>query len=158
MKKPLILFLGNQIFRDDRIGLVVGEKLKDILLKEGYEVEIVDKTGLNLIDLLEGRDEVIVVDSIKTSKHSIGEVIDVDVENFDRCSVWSPHYIGIPETLKIMRILDLNPPKKFHIIGIEVSDIYTISEELSNEIREKVNEIVEKVYRKLEEILKNKDL
>ncbi|MCS7119395.1 MAG: hydrogenase maturation protease [Archaeoglobaceae archaeon] len=149
MVKDLVLFLGNSIFKDDQIGLIVGERLRDILIKDGYEVEIVEKTGLALMDYLEGRNRVIIVDSIMTSKANTGEVIEVDLEEVKYCSIFSPHYFGINEAVKTMELLELNPPKELKIIGIEVKDVYTISEDITDELKEKLEDIVERVYRKI---------
>jgi len=144
--KPLILFIGNSLLKDDRIGLIVGEKLKPTLESEGFQVEVVDKSGLSLIDYIEGRELVILVDSIMTSKHPVGEVVEVDLNKLESYSIWSPHYMGVPETLKIMELLSIPKPEKLFVIGIEVADVYTISEELSKELDQRIEEISSKVY------------
>ncbi|MCS7125874.1 MAG: hydrogenase maturation protease [Aigarchaeota archaeon] len=152
--RPLIVFIGNSIFRDDRIGLIVGEKLRDNLMRDGCDVEIVEKTGLNLIDYLEAREKVVIVDSIMTSRHRIGEVLEIDIKGIESETVWSPHYIGVLETIKLMEMLSLDPPKKLMIIGIEVSDIYTISNEISKELEEKLDTITMEVYYKIGRFLR----
>jgi len=150
--KLLVLFIGNSLFKDDRIGLIVGEKLKPILEGEGFQVEVLDKSGLSLIDYIEGRELVIIVDSIITSEHQVGEVINVDLDKLESYSVWSPHYMGVPETLKVMEELGIPKPEKLYVIGIEVTDVYTISEEISKELEERLDEISSKVY----EMIKSK--
>ncbi|MEN2975295.1 MAG: hydrogenase maturation protease [Candidatus Caldarchaeales archaeon] len=153
-KKPLIIFIGNPLFKDDKIGLMIGEKLRESLLNIGYDVEIADKTGLNLVDYLEGREEVVIVDSITASGYQIGEIVELDIDSLSSYTIWSPHYIGVPEAFKIMEILELNPPKKLYILGIKVSDVYTISEELSEELQDKLDIIVEEIYHKILKLLK----
>ncbi|MEM3397688.1 MAG: hydrogenase maturation protease [Nitrososphaerota archaeon] len=144
--KPLILFIGNYLFRDDKVSLLVGEKLKPVLENEGFEVEIMDKSGLPLIDYIEGRELAIIVDSVVTSKHPVGEVVEVDIDEVGKQSVWSPHYMNLSETLKVMKELGIPMPREIQIIGIEVSDVYTISEEVSEQLKEKLEEITRKVY------------
>lgn len=144
--KPFILFIGNYLFKDDKISLIVGEKLKPLLEKEGFEVEVVDKSGLSLIDYIEGKNYVVIVDSIVTSEHQVGEVVEVNLSEVERYSIWSPHYMNLPETLKIMKELAMHMPRELHIIGIEVIDVYTISEEISDELKKKLEEITSKVY------------
>jgi|GEM_PF-442832 hydrogenase maturation protease len=148
----LVLFIGNSLFKDDRIGLIVGERLKPVLEREGFHAEILDKSGLSLIDYIEGRELVIIVDSIITSEHQVGEVINVDLNKLESYSIWSPHYMGVPETLKVMEELGIPMPEKLYVIGIEVADVYTISEEISKELEEKLGEILSKVY----EMIKSK--
>lgn len=150
--KPLILFIGNYLFKDDKISLIIGEKLKPTLEKEGFEIEVIDKSGLSLIDYIEGRDLVIIVDSIVTSKYQVGEVVEVDLGEVERQSIWSPHYMNLPETLKTMKELGINIPRELYVIGIEVSDVYMVSEEISDELEKKLEEITGKVY----DVIKNK--
>jgi hydrogenase maturation protease len=152
-KKPLVLFLGNSILRDDRIGLVLGEMLKAKLESQGHEVQILEKTGFSLIDCLENRQEAIIVDSVKTGKHEVGEILAIRLEDFQQCAPLTSHYVGIPEALEIMRQLDLNPPENIHILGIEVEDPYAISEEMSRNLTERLDELSEKLHKRISSIV-----
>jgi hydrogenase maturation protease len=151
---PMVLFLGNSIWSDDRIGILVGERLKDRLKNEGYEVEITEESGFSLMDLIAGRDTVIIVDSMRSGKHPIGEVLLIEPENFEQNTFLSPHYTGLPEILLLMELLDLNKPRRVYIIGIEIGNSYTMSEELSDDLRLKVEHIIEKVYNTIMKISK----
>lgn len=145
-RAPLIIFMGNLLFRDDRVGLIVGEKLRERLEREGYEVEIAEKVGLNLIDHLQGRDEVAIVDSVVAQGCRPGDVKEMELDQLDSFTLLSPHYVGVPETVRLMEALGLQPPARLHIIGICVSDVYTLSEEMSDELSGKIDEIAERVY------------
>ncbi|MGB9023002.1 MAG: hydrogenase maturation protease [Candidatus Bathyarchaeia archaeon] len=146
-KKLLVLFLGNSIFADDKIGLVLGEMLKPMLESEGHEVEILEKTGFSLIDHLENRRDAVIVDSVKTGKHKVGEIVTVKPEDFQQYAPLTSHYVGIPEALKMMTQLDLNPPEQVHIFGIEVEDPYTISEEMSQKLTVRLDELSEEIHK-----------
>ena len=143
----LILFLGNAILSDDRIGLIVGEMLKEKLESEGYEVRILEKTGFSLLDYLENRDEVVLVDSVRTGEHRVGEIVSVNLDEFKQYAPFTSHYAGIPETLGLMKQLDLNPPKHFRILGIEVEDPYTISEKISDKLTMRLNELAQEIHK-----------
>ncbi len=145
-KKTLILFLGNPIFSDDKIALILGENLKGLLESEGYNVEIVEKTGFSLLDYLENQEEVVIVDSIRTGKHEVGEIVPVRLEDFIQFAPLTTHYVGIPEALELMRQLDLNPPKQVHVLGVEVEDPYTISEEMSNKLKGKLIQLCREIH------------
>ena len=58
----------------------------------------------------------------------------------------APHYIGIPELRRIMEELGLGSPRRIFLIGIGVEDPYTIREELSLQLEERLAEIADKVY------------
>jgi hydrogenase maturation protease len=152
IKKLLVLFLGNPILADDKIGLVLGETLKPMLESEGHDVEILEKTGFSLIDYLENRRAAVIVDSVRTGKHEVGEIVNVRPEDFQRCAPFTSHYVGIPEALKMMKQLDLNPPEHIHILGIEVEDPYTVSEEMSQKLTKRLNELSEGIHKNVSSI------
>jgi hydrogenase maturation protease len=154
-KKLLILFLGNPILADDRIGLVIGEMLKPRLESEGHEVRILEKTGFSLIDYFENREIAVIVDSIKTGRHRVGEIVPVEPEDLQQYTPLTSHYVGIPEALKMMSELDLNPPKRVHILGIEVEDPYAISETMSRKLRERLTGLSEETHKIISSIAQN---
>ena len=151
-KKLLVLFLGNPILADDKIGLVIGEMLKPKLESEGHQVEILEKTGYSLIDYLENRQEAVIVDSVKTGTHEVGEIVTIKAEDLQQYAPLTSHYVGIPEALKMMTELGLNPPERIHILGIEVEDPYAISEEMSHKLTERLSELSEEIHKSISSI------
>jgi hydrogenase maturation protease len=151
-KKLLILFLGNPILSDDKIGLVLAGILKPVLEFEGHEVEILERTGFSLVDYFENRQEAVIVDSVNTGRHEVGEIVTVEPEDFHQYAPFTSHYVGIPEAIQMMRQLDLNPPERIHILGIEVMDPYTISEEMSEKLAERLNDLSEGIHRAISSI------
>ncbi len=149
MNNKSVIFLGNYLFRDDKVPLLIGESLRDKLERDGFTVYIVEKTGYILMEYLEGMDIVFIVDSIKTGRYEIGSIIVVKPEDFKIYSPLSPHYVGIPETLKLMSMLNLNPPKHTIIIGIEVEDPYTLDESISPSLAPIIDTISKKLYREI---------
>ena len=149
MKRPLALFLGNPIFSDDRIGLAVGEILKEKLREKGYDAELSERGGLEVIDYLEGRDSAVIVDAVKTGKAAPGDVLELSIEELKVYAPRSPHYAGVPEAVDLMLQLGLNPPRKLKVIGIEVEDPYTLSEKMSEELERRLEKIAEEVYAKI---------
>jgi hydrogenase maturation protease len=155
IKKLLVLFLGNPILADDKIGLLLGEMLKSILESEGHEVDILEKTGFSIIDHIENRRAVVIVDSVKTDTHEVGEIVTVKPEDFQQYAPFTSHYVGIPEALKMMAKLDLNPPEQVHILGIEVEDPYTVSEEMSHRLTKRLNVLCEELHGKISSIARD---
>lgn len=139
-----MLFLGNPLLSDDRIGLELGTLLKDMLEERGFDVVIVEKMGLTLLDYIQERDLVFLVDSVKTGKHPVGTVFMCTIDQFPAPSTFSPHYAGLPEVLSLLKIL--NTVCEVQVIAIEVKDPYTIGEQLSLEVKEKLRELAERVY------------
>ncbi|MCS7144658.1 MAG: hydrogenase maturation protease [Archaeoglobaceae archaeon] len=141
---PLILFLGNPIYSDDRIGLILGERLKDRLEADGFEVKILERSGYTLIDHIAGHEFVFIVDSILGE---VGELILIEnLENLKTLFPRSPHYSGIAEAIELMKTLNLSPPEKLVVIGVGVKDPFTVSDKMSPELEEEVDSITEKLY------------
>jgi hydrogenase maturation protease len=146
---PLILFLGNSLYAEDRIGLLVGEILKGRLEAEGFEVEILERIGYSLIDYIAGKDSVIIVDSI------VGEYGEVklieDLKSFAAFSPKSPHYAGLPEAIELIKALNLPIPERILVLGIGVRDPYSIGE-IPPELNARVGDIAEKVHREIRNV------
>jgi len=140
---PLILFLGNSIYAEDRIGLLVGEILKERLETGDLQVEILERIGYSLIEYIAGKDSVIIVDSI------IGEYGEVklieDLKSFAAFSPKSPHYAGLPEAIELMKALNLSIPERILVLGIGIRDPYAIGD-IPPELSAMLEEIAENVY------------
>jgi hydrogenase maturation protease len=146
-RRSLVLFLGNAMLSDDRIGLIIGEMLKEKLESEGHEVEILEKTGFSLVDYLENRDEAVIVDSVMTGKHQVGQVVPLSLDDFQQYAPFTSHYVGISEALRLMKQLELNPPWRLRILGIEVEDPYTISEKISDKLTSRLDELAQEIHK-----------
>lgn len=148
MLRRTAVFLGNSIFGDDQIGLVVGRMLEAKLTDLGFDVQIVERTGFALLDCLDGYDSAVVVDSVCTGKHPVGEVIPFEPEDFGRAQTGAPHFAGVPEAVQLMRRLKLGATT-LAILGINVSDPYLLSESLSDDLRRAADDISKEVYTRI---------
>jgi hydrogenase maturation protease len=148
MTRPLILFLGNGILADDRVGLVIGEILKDRLEAGGNDVEIVEKTGFSLLDYFEGRERVVIVDSMETPNHKVGDIVVLRAGDLKSDAPFTSHSAGIPESIELMRRLDLGPPD-LSILGVEVEDAHTVSSSMSEKLQKELPRITEQIYQRI---------
>lgn len=154
MKRPLALFVGNRILRDDRIGLVLGERLRERLESQGFEVELFEGGGLAYVDYFQDRPAVVIIDSVKAPKCRIGTLLKLSPEEFKAVKGVSPHYTGLPEALMLMRELGIRPPKRLIIFGVVVKDIETPSTKMSPELEKLVDQLAEELLAKIEAQLK----
>ncbi len=142
-----VIFLGNPLMGDDSVGLRIGWLLEPRLRKLGAEVVVTTESGLSLLDYMYGKDTVVLVDAVPSSNAlRPGEVTVSSVEGEHSGAPLAPHYIGIPELRRIMEELGLGSPRRIFLIGIGVEDPYTIREELSPQLEERLAEIADKVY------------
>lgn len=144
--KIAVLFLGNPIFKDDAIGIEVGKRLLDKLENLGIEVFILERTGLSLLDYILGYESVVIVDSFKSNQHPIGDVYELPQDSLMPQKIFSLHYAGLPEALMAIHALKPAQPTTIHIVAIETNDPYTISEEMSVEISNKLETITNNVF------------
>lgn len=144
-EKSIIVFLGNLLMSDDKIGIILGERLKEKLEKKGLKVEILEKTGFELIDYLSGYEKAVIVDSVVTGKKT-GELTIYDLRKVDFIPSPSPHASGILDAIYLMDALGLSPPQECYLIGIEVKDPYTISESISPVLEKRIPELEKKVF------------
>ena len=136
--KPLIMFLGNSILSDDRIGLILGEKLRKRLELQGHEVQVLEKNGISLIDYFEGRDHVIIVDSVESVGKRAGEIVHLTLDDLLRYPPMSSHYLGLPESVRLMSSLGIEQPKQIRILGIAVDNPLTVSEKISENLEKEL--------------------
>ena len=147
MNKPLILFLGNSILSDDRIGLIIGEALREKLESEGNEVQVLEKSGVSLIDYFEGKEHVIIVDSVQSEGKRAGEIVNLTLNDLLRYPPMSSHYLGLPESIRLMNSLGIEQPKQLRILGIVVDNPLTVSESISDNLREELPKLEREIHR-----------
>jgi len=143
--KTAALFLGNPIFRDDAIGIEVGKRLVEKLEKIGIDTFILERTGLSLLDYILDYDCVVIVDSFKSNQHTVGEVYELPVDLLTPENIFSPHYAGLPEALMAINALKPEQSSSIHVVAIEISDPYTVSENMSAEVSDKLETITKDV-------------
>ncbi len=131
----LVLGLGNELLRDDAIGLRLAEAVREHLSRHP-NVTVVEspEMGLGLLDLVADFDEVIVVDAVQTGHAAPGHVHEIDAADVPLLTGGSPHCLGIAEMLALARELHLPLPQHIRIFAVEVSDPFTLSHQLTPEL------------------------
>ena len=101
----LVVGLGNEIARDDGVGIFVARRLERRLAdRDDVEVVALPWAGLSLLDVLVGRRRAAVVDCLATGDHPPGTVVRLDEDDF-RGSVRlnSFHDLNFPTALALGR-------------------------------------------------------
>ncbi len=159
MKRTLILGLGNELYGDDGVGIVVAKKLKsDPELKKEFarytantDIEECSLTGFKLLDVVIGYDRLIIIDTIKKSNPLTGKVYTLKHRDLRYIPGPSPHYVSIPQAVDIGRKLGLEVPSKIDIIAVEAKNMYDMGEGLTAEMTKAIPEIIQKLKEILEE-------
>ncbi len=148
VSRRVAVFIGNSIFGDDRIGLLVGETLRPSLEREGFDVHVMERTGFALLDCLEGYDRAFVVDSFSDGSIPVGLVRSFSPAHFAVAKPGGPHYAGVPEALRLMRDLRM-PTPKVSILGINVRNPYALSTEIDRKLGSMLDAISAGVYSRI---------
>ena len=136
-----MLCLGNELLADDALGAVVAEQLRQIL-PGTLEVVFTSAMGFDLLDDVLGASRLLVVDTIETGTKPPGTIHLLREEDVQPVPGGSPHYIGIFETLKLGRKLQLDVPKDVIIIAVEPADCLTVGGAMTPAVKEAVPIVV----------------
>ncbi len=145
----LILGLGNPLQADDGVGCRVIEALERCELPP--EVEVMDggTPGVGLINLVEGRRRVIIVDAAEMSREA-GAVVrfrPADVTLTGSAERFSLHRTAVADALALAAALNLALPEII-FYGVQPGRVGW-SDELSPEVAAAIPHIVEQVLNEL---------
>ncbi|MEO5347117.1 MAG: hydrogenase maturation protease [Magnetococcus sp. YQC-9] len=112
-----IICVGNRFMAEDDTGLRVFELFSGIPLPDGVELVDGGLGGLNLLSLLEGRTEVIFVDTLDVSMTAIGEVIVLDGREVAALAESYGHAAGLPYLLHMLPLVCPPPWPRCRVVG-----------------------------------------
>lgn len=142
--RTLILALGNELMKDDGIGLKAGR----ILVEKGYNVLEVGTDIFRLSGHYNGEERLIIIDAILSEKFQPGKIIHLRGEVvFEKlkAEIRSAHFIGAIDGLKLLMAMDERLAKAdIHFIGIVAKEI-DLGTELTEEVERALPKIVELV-------------
>ena len=137
-----VLAIGNRIMRDDAIGVLIAEELKNNLEELGFQV-ILGETDVDYcLSFVEEGDFIFILDctfyGVEPGKISLLDI--KEKEGFFEKG-YSQHQLSLIKLLNSYNVKDVTG----YIIGIEGADI-DYGAELSRELLDKFNDIKNKVY------------
>ncbi len=119
-KRVVILGVGNELYGDDGVGVVVARELvRQGDLPAGVEVIEGHTGGLNLLFDLEGAQYAIIIDAVDMQR-SPGEVLvftPQEAQFIAPGKIASLHHIGLEQVLELGKLMEL--PPQLHIVGIQ---------------------------------------
>jgi hydrogenase maturation protease len=142
----LVVGLGSPIMSDDAVGL----RVADIVGSMGIpNVETVQEAigGLDIIPVLSGYRNAVIVDAVKTGAYEAGTVMIFDPDDLEpTVANASAHDINLATAMRIGRQLDPdNMPISVKFVAVEVSDILTVSETMTDAVEAALPDAVDAV-------------
>ena len=142
MKPDLVLCLGNEILSDDGFGAVVAGRLA-VTDHGKAEVIFAPVAGFALLDLLDNRKRVLIVDTIQTGKFPPGTIHRFTVATLAHSNhLINSHQISLPTAIELGKRLGMNMPADIDIVAVEAHDVYTVREGLSPAVSAAVDHAV----------------
>jgi hydrogenase maturation protease len=145
----LVVGLGNPLMGDDGAGLAALERLREEYAMPP-EVHLIDggTWGMNILPVLEGADDIIFLDAIRTGA-APGTVVELEGDEMPRMlsHKMSPHQIDLREVLALA-MLRGTLPDQLVAIGVE-PDRVEMTLDLSPPVTAALDEIVARTVARL---------
>ncbi len=151
--KTLVLGLGNDLYGDDGVGLLVVRKLKEEMAgtpnrsEQGPWVDFEEccLSGISILDVISGYDDLVIIDTIKRPDPLTGRIHIMEENDLRAIPGPSPHYVSVPQMLAIGRASGLHVPARVRVVAVEAVNILEFSAGLSAEMQKSIPSIVKKV-------------
>lgn len=149
MKPILVLCLGNEVLSDDAFGPVIARLLENSACqRDRVEVMFAPVAGFHLLDLLEQREKVLVVDSIQTGKVRPGTLHFFPMGQLAPSKgLTTSHQINLPTALELGRKMGYQMPDHIDVLAVEVADNTTLSEELTGTVAAAIDPALKSIER-----------
>jgi hydrogenase maturation protease len=148
-----VIGLGSPIMSDDAVGLEIAQRIEDLGM-EGVDTMQEAVGGLELLPLIRGYRHVIVTDAIQTGGQPPGTVMIYDLDDFeDTVGNTFAHDINLATAIRIGEQMDPSTmPEKVIFVAVEVADIVTMSETMTEEVEAAVGPAVNAVLYMMERL------
>ena len=144
----LLLGLGNDILRDDGVGIYVARQIAQ-KLPQDLQINVKETTlsGLNLLELIKGYDVLYLIDAVLCSNLETGELVVWDnwEDSFFSLRTGYVHDVDFFSVLELGKSAGFDMPEVGAIFVINVKDPYTLDTRCSPEIEEKIPHYAEEI-------------
>ncbi len=149
--KTVIIGLGNPILSDDGVGIFAAREIKKVL-PSNIQVDVKEASlaGFNLLDLMLGYQEAIIIDSIQTKDGQVGDIYEFSPDALkETVRLASIHDLNLPTSLELGKRLQMPVPEKVLIYAVEVEDNTTFYEGCCAKVSASIPAIVQRVVEHL---------
>lgn len=153
----LVLGVGNDIKRDDAVGLRVTEQLETRLEADRVDVRTMTSGRLMLIEEMSGYDRVFIVDSVKTEGGAPGDWYAFDPEQVEpekESGGLATHNVGLGTLITLGEAMGEAMPE-VTIYAIEVTDPFSYGEGMTDAVAAAVPRLVDEIHDEIEAELAN---
>jgi hydrogenase maturation protease len=153
----LILGVGNPLLSDDGVGIHVVRALqKKYSNTPGIELDELDTGGLSLAERFIGYKKVVMIDALALEGGKPGQVHRLTIDDFMVTKrQFCAHDCNLATAYNVLKdeLGEENLPDEVIIIGIEIEDFDSFSEDLSAKVTKAVPKAIKLVEKELKEVL-----
>ena len=145
----LILGIGNILLRDEGIGVHAVRRLTERFeMPDGVAVVDGGTSGLDLLDMIAGRDHLIIVDAVAHGgpPGSMIRLAGDEIPAFLQTKI-SPHQLGLSDLLAVLKLTD-EAPQTVALIGMQPDDL-SLGLDLSRPLADRLQTMVEAIVAEL---------
>lgn len=141
----LVVGVGNILMKDEGVGVHAAQRLLHIPFPPSVEIVDGGTAGIALLDFLENRKKIIIIDAIRTPEPSgtIFRLAAADIGPKADGKHYSLHQAGIPDLLRIAEAIGQSIPEVV-IFALQPADI-SMGTELSAVIEKRLPRLLELV-------------
>jgi hydrogenase maturation protease len=157
--KILVLGIGNEVLMDDGIGPKLVKKLKNFLPVSSIDYATSLVGGMEIIEIMRGYRQVVIIDGIMTGENPPGTVLFMDYPvHKNTLHLSNAHDISFEMSVSLARQLGIPFPKKICIIAVEIIEDRVFGERLTAPLQEKYSEIFSSIAKTIQENLDQRTL
>lgn len=150
-----IIGIGNPLAGDDGVGIESVRLLQNILSDERVQCMTCERGGLDLLDMMTGRESVLIVDASRTGHCPPGTVTVMTVRRpFPSTGTLSLHTIDLQALLGFGTMIGMQLPDEVTVYAIETTDTDTFREGCTPDVRLAIAEVIRGITGHLQQILK----
>jgi len=146
----VVIGLGNPLLSDDAVGLQAVERARPRLATRLPEVDckLNLSGGMDLLDDLVGYPRALLVDAIQTGQCPPGTCLEFDLAalgDVHQDRLVAAHGLTLPAVLETGRRCGYAVPATTAILGVEVADVHTFSEQLTPAVAAGLDRVVDRI-------------
>lgn len=131
---------------DDGIGLVVSEAIHERL--PGFVLDMSSAGGFDVVDRILGYGRAVIIDSMVTGRYPRGTVVRIDNDtSVETLRIGHSHGIDFMRAIELARSCGAAVPEEVVVYGIEVTDPFSVGEQISTSVLENLESIIDRIVR-----------
>jgi len=144
--ETLVLGLGNEVLRDEGLGLKIVDDLKYSYSFPELAYAKATNGGLEILDYIRDFKALVIIDTISTETGHPGDIYYFTTENYrETLHLSSNHDVSFLTAIETGKTLGFKMPGKIDIIAIEIFRDLWLGDKLSDVILVKYDEILSEI-------------